>query len=117
MPAGRHGADMIHVSTASTLVSAESPRVHAGVLCLVRRLWEIDDCDVLLNTPATVMHRVTVSGETTCWLTWEMSAVTDGVTRVVLTHAEIGLPKPPEPELDEILVRLLRDLDAVRHDH
>jgi hypothetical protein len=105
---------MIHVSTASTLVSAEPPRVHAAVLCLVRRLWEIDDCDMLLNTPSTVMHRVTVSGETTCWLTWELAGATDGVTRVVLTHAEVGLPKPPEPELDEILVRLLADLNEVR---
>jgi hypothetical protein len=68
----------------------------------------------LQNTATVVMHRVTVSGETTCWVTWRLTAVADRVTRVDLSHAEVGLPAPPEPELDDVLVLLLRAVDAVR---
>jgi hypothetical protein len=106
---------MIHVSTASTLVSGDLERVRAAVLGLAHRLWDVDECDLLQRTPTVLIHRVTVSGETTCWVTWRLTAVADSVTRVDLNHAEVGLPAPPEPELDDVLVRLLRDLDAVRH--
>lgn len=103
---------MIHVTKASTLLRGEPAAIHCAVLGLARRLWNVAESDVVLRSPSMVMHRVVVDGEITCWLTWELAALSARVTRVELTHAEVGLPKPPEPELDDILVLLLGDLDS-----
>jgi hypothetical protein len=69
---------------------------------LTRELWVVGDCDVVdAARPNRLVHGVVLDDALSCWLTWELSAASEGRTRVRVVHDE--LDAGPEPDLVGLL--------------
>lgn len=96
-----------------TVVLAEPAVVRAAVLCLATRMWNVSPADQVISEPELLVHGVRLDGETCAWLSWELTPVADGATRVRLVHDDADLGGGPEPDLDHVLAMLQRDAVAI----
>jgi hypothetical protein len=106
----------MHTWSADTLLPGCPASVHAAVWELVTGLWAVTAADVVAcDEGSLLVHGVRVDGQTDCWLTWELASAGPSLTRVRLLHddADPGAALP-QPELDEVLGRLLVTVIAGR---
>ena len=102
----------MQTTTAETLVPGCPGTVHQAVLALASRVWGVGPDDVVTSDEgASLVHGVSLDGETDCWLTWEFTTAGPSLTRVRLSHDDTALDdSAPAPELDAVLGMLLTAL-------
>jgi hypothetical protein len=113
---GLAGGDVMHTSTADTLVPGCPATVHAAVLALASRVWAVGPDDVVTSDDGVLLvHGVRLDGQTDCWLTWTFTVAGPSLTRVRLTHDDAAVyAGAPEPDLDAVLGMLLAAVMADR---
>jgi len=103
----------METTTADVLVGAGPAETYSAVLGLTARLWAVTGEDVVDARPGErLVHGVRLDGETSCWLTWELTPDAAGGTHVRLTHDEVDLRTAPAPDLDAVLA-LVREAVVV----
>lgn len=73
--------------------------------------WGVGGSDIVSAAPPSLLvHAVRLDGEISCWLSWQITALSPTTSRVRLVHDEADLRPGPPPELEDVVSVLLAQL-------